>query len=423
MGVVGKYCCCENTRVSGKHGSIPIENLYGENLEVLSWNEKTDKLEVSVQSNFFDNGKKECIELELEDGRTITCTPDHKLITENGWIDADDIPVGGKIKVGPILPEVELDTNETIYARVLGYMITDGHISKNVSLAYFGNIMDAQLLAKDIETLSGVHPNIRKNGNCWEFCLPENIRTKILAENWIKGGNRTRSKELLPDVSKWSKSQIREFIAGMFGGDGWCPCYNKGDNKFTPIGFTQSRNNKDYIEEYMGQLSNMLKMFDIIPSIRISKRNNLFIGSLSLSMYDIEKFVTTIGYRYCYHKTIRASIVTFYYRIKNKAINSYRQFYNQVITSDMSIAGAYRKYVNNRSFPKAGQFLNRMNAMEFFGGDSFHSYSLGKNDDTLPTFELSLISKKSVGVQQVYDITVEDTHSFLANGIVAHNCV
>jgi hypothetical protein len=215
MGVVGKYCCCENTRVSGKHGSIPIENLYGENLEVLSWNEKTDKLEVSVQSNFFDNGKKECIELELEDGRTITCTPDHKLITENGWIDADDIPVGGKIKVGPILPEVELDTNETIYARVLGYMITDGHISKNVSLAYFGNIMDAQLLAKDIETLSGVHPNIRKNGNCWEFCLPENIRTKILAENWIKGGNRTRSKELLPDVSKWSKSQIREFIAGI----------------------------------------------------------------------------------------------------------------------------------------------------------------------------------------------------------------
>jgi hypothetical protein len=129
----------------------------------------------------------------------------------------------------------------------------------------------------------------------------------------------------------------------------------------------------------MGQLSNMLKMFDIIPSIRISKRNNLFIGSLSLSMYDIEKFVTT----------------TFYYRIKNKAINSYRQFYNQVITSDMSIAGAYRKYVNNyvytpsygtmklwirngfpvgrpdqacRSFPKVGQFLNRMNAMEFFGG-------------------------------------------------------
>lgn len=452
MAICGKYCLCENTRVSGKHGSIPIENLYGENLEVLSWNEKTNKLDVSVQSNFFDNGKKECIELELEDGRTITCTPDHKLVTENGWIDADDIPVGGKVKVGPILPEVELDTNETIYARVLGYMITDGHISKQRCVGYFGNLLDAQVFCDDIKTLCGIEPEImkKKTDNCWLVSLPKNMRYKILTENWIKGYNRTGSKELLPYVSKWSKSQIREFIAGMFGGDGWSPCYNKGDNKFTPIGFTQSRNNKDYIEEYMGQLSNMLKMFDIIPNIRISKRNNLFIGSLYLSMYDIEKFVTTIGYRYCYHKTIRASIATFYYRIKNKAINSCRQFYNQVITSDMSISGAYRKYVNHyvytpsygtmkswirngfpdcrpnqvcRSFPKVGQFLNRMNAMEFFGGDSFHSYSLGKNDDTLPTFELSLISKKSVGIQQVYDITVEDTHSFLANGIVAHNCV
>ena len=452
MGIVGKYCLCENTRVSGKHGSIPIENLYGENLEVLSWNEKTDKLEISVQSNFFDNGKKECIELELEDGRTIICTPDHKLVTENGWINADDIPVGGKVKVGPILPEVELDTNETIYARVLGYMITDGHISKQRCVGYFGNLLDAQVFCDDIKTLCGIKPEIRKKSldNCWLVSLPKNMKYKLLAENWIKGGNRTGSKELLPDVSKWSKSQIREFIAGMFGGDGWCPCYNKGDDKFTPIGLTQSRNNKDDIDEYVEKLSNMLKMFDISSSIRIAKRDNLFIGSLSLSMHDIEKFVTTIGYRYCYHKTIRSSIATFYYRIKNKAIRAYKQFYDQVITSDMSIAGAYREYVNRytyaptygtmkswarkgfptgrpdqacRSFPKVGQFLNRINVIKLFEGDDYHSYSLDKNCDTLPTFELSLISKKSVGIKQVYDITVEDTHSFLANGIVAHNCV
>mgnify|MGYP003776041067 CR=1 FL=1 len=452
MGIVGKYCLCENTRVSGKHGSIPIENLYGENLEVLSWNEKTDKLEISVQSNFFDNGKKECIELELEDGRTIICTPDHKLVTENGWINADDIPVGGKVKVGPILPEVELDTNETIYARVLGYMITDGHISKQRCVGYFGNLLDAQVFCDDIKTLCGIKPEIRKKSldNCWLVSLPKNMKYKLLTENWIKGGNRTGSKELLPDVSKWSKSQIREFIAGMFGGDGWCPCYNKGDDKFTPIGLTQSRNNKNDIDEYVEKLSNMLKMFDISSSIRIAKRDNLFIGSLSLSMHDIEKFVTTIGYRYCYHKTIRSSIATFYYRIKNKAIRAYKQFYDQVITSDMSIAGAYREYVNRytyaptygtmkswarkgfptgrpdqacRSFPKVGQFLNRINVIKLFEGDDYHSYSLDKNCDTLPTFELSLISKKSVGIKQVYDITVEDTHSFLANGIVAHNCV
>ena len=36
---------------------------------------------------------------------------------------------------------------------------------------------------------------------------------------------------------------------------------------------------------------------------------------------------------------------------------------------------------------------------------------------------LTVVSRIPVGPKQVYDISVEDTHSFLANGIVAHNCM
>jgi DNA polymerase elongation subunit (family B) len=450
MGVVGKYCFCENTAVSGKHGNIPIQNLYGQNMNVLSWNEKTDNIEVSIQSNFFDNGQRECVELELEDGRTITCTPDHQLATKNGWTNADDIPIGDKIKVGPILPDVELDTTETVYARILGYMITDGHISKERCVAYCGNLLDAQMLAEDIETVFGYRQDIRKDRNCWMLILPKNIRAKINREEFIIGGNRTTSRETLPDVSSWSKPRIREFLAGMFGGDGWCPSWAKKDDKFTPIGLTQSRTNKEVIEQYMEQLSNMLKLFDIFPRVRITKRDNLYIGSLSLQIKDIERFVTTIGYRYCYHKTIRSSIAVIYYRIRNQTIERYQKFYEQVKNSDLSIAEAYRTFVNNyrypptygtmkcwvskgfplgrpdqasRNFPKVSQFLFENNLENIFIGDTYHTYCVSKDSTVLPTFSLKLVSKKNVGVRQVYDITVENTHSLLANGIVAHNCV
>jgi intein/homing endonuclease len=43
-------------------------------------------------------------------------------------------------------------------------------------------------------------------------------------------------------------------------------------------------------------------------------------------------------------------------------------------------------------------------------------------NNILPTFNLKLISIKNIGLQQVYDINVEHTHNFLANGAVVHNC-
>ena len=37
--------------------------------------------------------------------------------------------------------------------------------------------------------------------------------------------------------------------------------------------------------------------------------------------------------------------------------------------------------------------------------------------------DLTLIDRRDGGTHKVYDIQVEDTHSFAANGIVSHNCM
>lgn len=36
---------------------------------------------------------------------------------------------------------------------------------------------------------------------------------------------------------------------------------------------------------------------------------------------------------------------------------------------------------------------------------------------------LKIIDRRPVGLKPVYDIQVDDVHSFLANGIVSHNCM
>lgn len=60
--------------------------------EVMTWNEHTGSFEEQPIDDVWSNGKRDCIELEFDDGRTITCTPEHRFLTKNrGWIAASDL--------------------------------------------------------------------------------------------------------------------------------------------------------------------------------------------------------------------------------------------------------------------------------------------------------------------------------------------
>jgi intein/homing endonuclease len=48
--------------------------------------------EAQKVTNFWNRGIKHTLTLELENGKTIICTPDHKFLTRNrGWVKAEDL--------------------------------------------------------------------------------------------------------------------------------------------------------------------------------------------------------------------------------------------------------------------------------------------------------------------------------------------
>ena len=51
------------------------------------------------------------------------------------------------------------------------------------------------------------------------------------------------------------------------------------------------------------------------------------------------------------------------------------------------------------------------------------AYGVNRTCVGIPTFNLKVIDIRPCGVHPVYDISVDQTHSFLANGVVAHNCM
>ena len=50
-------------------------------------------------------------------------------------------------------------------------------------------------------------------------------------------------------------------------------------------------------------------------------------------------------------------------------------------------------------------------------------YDVDKNIESLPTFNLKVIGLKRIGKHKGYDIQITKNETFLANGLVTHNCL
>ena len=110
------------------------------------------------------------------------------------------------------------------------------------------------------------------------------------------------------------------------------------------------------------------------------------------------------------------------------------------ITDHLVKGTKFGKFASTK-FPSAYEFMEKIGAVEWFlkeepshvsDGETSDEmehvedvirYGVSKNKDSLPTMNLKVIDIRPVGLKPVFDIEVEETHSFLANGIVAHNCM
>ena len=68
-------------------------------------------------------------------------------------------------------------------------------------------------------------------------------------------------------------------------------------------------------------------------------------------------------------------------------------------------------------------FCNQENTRKTSSTDEKHHYSVEKDRETLPCYQMSVINIEKVGKKHVYDLNVEEPYSnFIAEGIVTHNC-
>lgn len=82
---------------SGLPSYLPIKKLYErqkwknyKNINLRIYDEKTKSFTTAKLKEVFKTGKKESVKITFDDGKNITCTPQHKFLTKNGWFTLED---------------------------------------------------------------------------------------------------------------------------------------------------------------------------------------------------------------------------------------------------------------------------------------------------------------------------------------------
>jgi DNA-directed RNA polymerase II subunit RPB2 len=551
FGEMERDCFSKNTKIAMTNGlSVYIKNMASCDATVLGWDENTNQMIPSKQSGFMYKGERECVTITFEDGRTNICTPDHPILTsDNQWIKAKDLIVKEhKVKSSVTCPVVDLDDeikecnkwqvrvgdllfktdtrenyNKTlILAKLIGYLITDGTISKNKntynSKIFLGHMIDVNSFIIDLKLLCNTKQTKYKYKNLYVIRIPSALINHIVQLKGILIGKKSSQHATLPEFildENCPKPIVREFLAGLFGGDGHTCVLGLHRGKrdiLTSVSFSQSKHAKHLssLSQMMEDIKKLLSRFDInkvtiqkFKETTYSKKKTTHVNedershqlTLHLDINELITFHDKIGFRYCCHKSQRLEAAVSYKKLRNEVTRQHnwlvqkvdeltnfsqikKEFPDKIVSTKKAILEAVKELEKDepiihpyaipsthditdhlvrgttfgkfasKTFPTAEEYLREIGALDWFQNDTVNNkkfiedvdlleeeeggeeegedracYGVDRVCEGLPTMNLKVIDIRPAGVHPVYDIQVDDTHSFLANGIVAHNCM
>ena len=351
---------------------------------------------------------------------------------------------------------------------------------------YLGHLLDAQSLALDLSIVLGVPVagiNIGQPtaaNNTYYVDLPHRLAWTMHHQFGCALGKKLGQGVGLPPILLAADTPIdfiRECLGAIFGGDGGAPQYVPIQKKFGHIKYYVSvpeaqRDEAACVLE--GEMLAVLGLFGVTGTItEYACKGDLSTEDtwqvvLNLPSKQTLTFADNVGFRYCIHKQQRLNVIAGYYRgvearldqkrrLVADAIRMHRanpgtswrvciqrtvaalrptevvfdNIVEQLNDNRMRAWAAGRDQVGNHGrgvYKTATMYVQSIGATNFFNeghaftGSRQHVYSVPRHMLTLPTWHLAVEGTRPVGAKRTYDLAVADTHLFVANGMIAHNC-
>lgn len=366
-------CVCAGTSVFNNNGEIiNIENI--DNTKgIIGFNIKDNIYSNENISYIQKPTSKECIRLTTNSLRTLECSIDHPIYSStkcnyNGlrvfnWNNSSELKLGDNIA---IIREIPIFGNIKIFdARLIGLLIGDGsYISSPRITSCDKEIQD--YLIKNYSTTIYTNRGLTKDNKLLLEIGIKNIRNE-LRQLGIYGQSKN-NKRLPNDIFKASKKDVCDLIAGLFDTDG---CIRIKTNHKRP---------------------NTSKSAELV---------------LTSSCKELLEQVRLLLIKLGIYGTIIYNKPRLYKKSKIKDVNGW---FNLLISDKISIINFY----NNIEL-----------LVQYKQAKLYEAYTIVKNKKSLRKNDNIIYEKitniENLGLQPVYNLTADNTHTYITNGIITHN--
>lgn len=382
-------CLRGNTLILSRcHNKIKnIKSLDNDNnLTILDSHSKKEGSIMSNVKKCFTTGKKQFYKLKLITGHSIEATANHKFMSPCAeWTKMEDLQVGSL--VGVPLNFIENENKNTLKdneIKVLALFLGNGCAIPRRSLQYTSNKYDADIC----DELMSIANKITNN----------ELRPYKKTDTYRKGTDKESSaiQVFFPAIKQVSRSYRNPLV--LF---------------FKKYGLYGKRHTtKEIPGEIFFQSKKKIKLFikylwatDGTISISHKGKKNVAImysSSSELLVFQLQLLLQSIGILSSIRKIIQGK-----YQWYNLTVNS--RYFQSKFLKEIGVAGKRK----NNMVKKA---LKRIKITI----PGWTKYELSK-DESVAYVPVKEITKTDIDI--AYDIEVDNTHNFYANGIIVHNSI
>ena len=329
----------------------------------------------------WSNGIKAVYRVELIDGKTIDCTSNHPLLikTKEGhiWKSIDE----GLDTTDEVMTLTDYnvfgDYHNLEEAKLLGYLLADGYIpdsTKQTPKFTSCTIEYIKEVEKIIKDKFDYDCNIRKRKESEAFDIyltDRNHGSSNKVKIWLKENNllgvKSKNEKIMNFISKFDKESLGYFVNRLWSGDGCVSLWERKDRGSSGLGVELSLTSSNAV--LVKELKTLFYKLGINSSISQQRR-----------------------------KSPRSENIGLYYKLYIGDAYSIKNFFaltgpifGKEINSEKALRELEKRSRHHLKIPNSTFFPRKIKRITFL--------------DNMETF----------------DITVENDHNFITNGIVSHN--
>lgn len=368
------------------------------------------------------NGRKPVLRLTLRNGASIKATSDHRFLTEEGWKSLSELHVGDYVATPSALISQD-NVFDQHKLRILAYLLGDGDLGNLASVNFISK--DPALLA-EYESCLTVFDNLESKRVEQVRDVTRVTVAKSTSENyhdpnallsWLRdlglknpagdnpGGVRAAEKFVPEFVFGLKQELIAFFLASLWDCDGYA------GPKIWHYKTISSRLARD-VQTLLLKLGVPSRIYCTEYTSSRGERT-----SYQVTVYETSLLATWLKPHLLSSKREMSATACMGTTIAREPFIAELE-----AATSLSKRALMRQYgIDRQHFSPAGRQRERIHTA--IVAPLFSQLSLPETEKRSRLVWEEVVNLEPAGIEDVYDITVENLHNFVANNIIAHNCV